>query len=405
MSLQLPATELKIMLKKQANNAHGSIICRLVANIAEGSIACSLVENNVQGSRPIMCSQLQIMPTTAVNKVVAQLSTKMAGAARAFHIVEPATVFNNVQISEEQVTFTQLNDAISDDFSMLQWAARRKLIRNSVTCTTCNQPAALNRYTQGTDGYRWRCSAHNFTHSVRSGSFFANSRLPIRKIIRFMYLWCHDLPQDFIMFELDMGEDSRHTVVDWANFMRDVCQEHLIRNPQEIGGFNDTGEPVIVEIDESLFFHRKYHRGAHHPGHWVFGGVERTTGRCFMMEVPDRRRETLEPIIERFILPGSHIISDGWPAYAHVENIRGGIYMHDVVVHERHFVDPDSPDVHTQNIENTWMRAKRKVKRQFGTSRNLFHTYIFEFLWRNKFRNRRSCFGDFLVSVSEIYVL
>ena len=95
-----------------------------------------------------------------------------------------------------------------------------------------------------------------------------------------------------------------------------------------------------------------------------------------MVEVPDRSRATLEPIIQQFILPGSHIMSDGWPAYANIPQIGGGIYMHDVIMHERRFVDPDNPDVHTQNIENTWLRAKRKVKGQFGTSNNLFPTYM-----------------------------
>ena len=326
-------------------------------------------------------------------------------AGRLLNIVDPATILNNDQISTEEITFSQLIEATADTFGMLEWAARRKLIMNSATCTTCNAPASLNRYSQGTDGYRWRCNTHNFSVSVRNNSFFSRSKLPLRKLLKFMYMWCADFPQDEIMFELGMGVDCRSTVIDWANFMRDVCQEFINRNPQEIGGFGDNGQQLTVEIDESLFFHRKYHRGEPRGGgHWVFGGVERESGRCFMVEVPDRTRATLEPIIQQFILPGSHIMSDGWPAYANIPQIGGGIYTHDVIVHERHFVDPDNPDVHTQNIENTWMRAKRKVKRQFGTSNDLFPTYMAEFIWRNRFRHSRRCFGHFLTSVSDIYV-
>ena len=36
---------------------------------------------------------------------------------------------------------------------------------------------------------------------------------------------------------------------------------------------------------------------------------------------------------------------------------------HSVIVHERNFVDPIEPGVHTQLIENTWMRAKQKLRR------------------------------------------
>ena len=51
-------------------------------------------------------------------------------------------------------------------------------------------------------------------------------------------------------------------------------------------------------------------------------------------------------------------------------------------------VNPEDGEVHTQNIENTWMRAKRKLKRQFGTTRSLFPSYMHEFLLRNRFSHR-----------------
>lgn len=88
----------------------------------------------------------------------------------------------------------------------------------------------------------------------------------------------------------ESGEHSTHPVVDWCNFCRDVCEEHLIQNPVEVGGFDQTGNSNIVEDDESLFYHRNYHRG-----HWR---PERGNDRCFMVEVPDREAETLLAIIE-----------------------------------------------------------------------------------------------------------
>jgi len=87
-----------------------------------------------------------------------------------------------------------------------------------------------------------------------------------------------------------------------------------------------------------------------------------------MIEVQDRRAHTLEPLIERHILPGSHIISDGWASCANISSTAHGIYMHSVVNHSLHFVDPQDANIHTQNIENMWMWAKCKLKRQFGTS-------------------------------------
>ncbi|CAH1381532.1 unnamed protein product [Tenebrio molitor] len=57
----------------------------------------------------------------------------------------------------------------------------------------------------------------------------------------------------------------------------------------------------VVEIDESKFFHRKYHRRRWRAGHWVFGGIERNTKKCFLVEVPDRTVETLSNLIQRYV--------------------------------------------------------------------------------------------------------
>jgi len=184
--------------------------------------------------------------------------------------------------------------------------------------------------------------------------------------------------------------------------MREECAVWLANNTDEIGGVDNNGLPIVVEIDESKYFHRKYHRGQWRDGHWVFGGIERGTGNCFLVEVPDRSAATLEPLIERYILPGTHVISDGWAAYANIDRIANGIYTHDVVTHQRNFVDPADSEIHMENVENMWMRAKRKLRRQCGTSRPLFTSYLHEFVFRNKFRNS-DMFVTFLNIVSQNY--
>ena len=55
-------------------------------------------------------------------------------------------------------------------------------------------------------------------------------------------------------------------------------------------------------------------------------------------------------------------------SYDALENFAGGIYQHDISVHQENFVDPNEPDIHTQWIEGIWMHAKRKLCRQCGTS-------------------------------------
>lgn len=103
---------------------------------------------------------------------------------------------------------------------------------------------------------------------------------------------------------------SLKTCTDFASFCREVCYDKAIRNADPLGG-----PDKIVEIDESKFGRRKYNRGHRVEGQWVFGGIERGSGRVFMVPVEKRDAATLLAIIQQWILPGTTIISDCWKAY------------------------------------------------------------------------------------------
>ena len=70
----------------------------------------------------------------------------------------------------------------------------------------------------------------------------------------------------------------------------------LINNPNEVGGFDENGDPKDVEIDESLFFKRKYNSAG-----GLFGSTERGSCKCFMIRVQERNAKTPFPIIGRYL--------------------------------------------------------------------------------------------------------
>lgn len=324
----------------------------------------------------------------------------MAGRpAAATVIVNPNNVIA-MNVRNEIYNFASLLPEVATPSLCLQWLASRRLIKNSYQCPNCQQLASFTVHNGSSDGRRWVCQRCNMRKSVRDGSFFAHSHLALKQVIILVYCWAYDMPQ--MQMEHEAEVDSRTTTVDWCNFMREECQIWLANNSEVVGGMDDQGDAIVVEIDESKYFHRKYHRGQWHDGHWVFGGIERLSGKCFLIEVPDRSARTLEALILQFILPGSHIVSDGWASYANISTLNHGIYSHSVIVHQQHFVDPNDADIHTQNIENCWMRAKRKLKRQFGTSRALFPSYLHEFVFRNRFRGQ-DMFAVFLQTVADNY--
>ena len=177
----------------------------------------------------------------------------------------------------------------------------------------------------------------------------SSSKLLITSLLQFMYLWCEDIQSHAI--EEEQLQWAPATVVDWKNFMRDICVEEIIQDAEPLGGLG-----IIVEIGESKFGKRKYNRGRLVVGHWVFGKVERDTGRMVMLCVPDRSAATLIPLIQHYVLPGSIVYSDEWAAYnilAHTPQ-----YTHHTVNHSENFVNPTT-GVHTQGIEGSWNIVKR----------------------------------------------
>ncbi|CAI9728290.1 Hypothetical predicted protein [Octopus vulgaris] len=127
------------------------------------------------------------------------------------------------------------------------------------------------------------------------------------------------------------------------------------------------GDGVEIEIDERVLVHRKYQRGRIIKTVWLFGGLERLTKRSFMVplltecdEGNGRDADTLVPIIRRYVRPRSIIYSDCWHAYSYLRSMG---YTHYQVNHSKHFVDPHSPAIHTQNIERLWKSLKKCIVR------------------------------------------
>ena len=122
----------------------------------------------------------------------------------------------------------------------------------------------------------------------------------------------------------------------------------LFDRSEQIGG-----KGVRVQIDESKFGKRKYHKGHRVEGQWVFWGIEENSRECFMVTVEKRDRDTLIPLITKWIKPVSIIISDCWKAYDALKDMD---FEHLKVNHSVQFVSDDGN--HTNKIEGHWRQAK-----------------------------------------------
>jgi transposase-like protein len=112
----------------------------------------------------------------------------------------------------------------------------------------------------------------------------------------------------------------------------------------------------------------------------VFGGVERESGKTFLVPVPDRTADTLMAVIDAWIEPGNTIISDCWGAY---RDLDAEGCVHRIVNHTIGFVD-ERTGAHTKIIESTWRHVKvflSPYNRKGGYIHHLAH-YMFAAMCR-----------------------
>jgi transposase-like protein len=173
---------------------------------------------------------------------------------------------------------------------------------------------------------------------------------------------------------------------------REVILEYVGTRSEKIGGIGK-----VVEIDESKLGKRKYHRGRFVRGQWVFGGVERGSGKTFLVAVPDRTAATLVAVIKEWIEPGTTVISDCWAAY---RSLRNEGYEHRTVNHSITFVD-EATGAHTNTIESTWRHMKAVMN---PYNRKCSHMYcLAEYMLRKKCESEgRDPFTNFMDVVASM---
>jgi hypothetical protein len=207
-----------------------------------------------------------------------------------------------------------------------------------------------------------------------------------------MELAYHWLTKSSVTTTIAQTGRSSHTVCAYYKYFRELAADSLNEVDFCVGG-----PDVVVEIDESKFGKRKYHRGHRVDGVWVLGGVERTPERrVFLVVVPDRSLQTLEDVISRHVYPGSIVHSDLWRGYSQLS--RNFDYSHLTVNHSVNFVDPQTC-VHTNTIEGTWAGIKLGIP-QRNRTRGEIGEHLFEFIWRRV--NETDLWGAFLSALKVI---
>ena len=163
------------------------------------------------------------------------------------------------------------------------------------------------------------------------------------------------------------------------------------------------GPGATVQIDESLFARAKHNRGhaLHLPQVWIFGLYDPDRQEGYLRLVDARDGDTLYPIIEEVLRPGSVICSDEWAAYRRItQQPHPQQFQHRTVNHQQHYVDPVTGCT-TNHVEAYLSRVKKRVKRKNGLSRLVLPAFLDECMWRDRFgKTSASAFQNILLDIA-----
>ena len=120
-----------------------------------------------------------------------------------------------------------------------------------------------------------------------------------------------------------------------------------------------------------------------------------------MQIVSKRDAQTLVPIIQTHVAPGTVVHTDEWRAYSGVASLPS--LTHGTVNHSIQFVDPVT-GVHTQHVESYWNRVKTKLKRMKGCHAHQVAGYLDEFMWRERYgASKTLAFHSIIADISQQY--
>lgn len=294
---------------------------------------------------------------------------------------------------------------MSSSEEITDWCISNQLLASEIKCPVlqCNGQMVLKRRSGRVGEQTFRCNKNrNHERSSRIYSFFENSQLTISDIMMFVKSYLDG--NSLLQCSKFSGIAYKSTAVNWASFMRELFKDYfqvLLKNKLLEGE---------IEIDESLFGRKvKYHKGNPNPGLriWIFGMVDRATNSVIMYPVSNRSKETLIPIIQRHVAPGSTIYSDGWSAYCSLNTIG---YQHFTVIHKHSFKKTyqnvetrELVEVHTNRIEGAWKHAKQHFKKMSGTKLSQFEGHLAEIMWRSHVKG--NLYNEFFRLLTSVYTL
>ena len=243
---------------------------------------------------------------------------------------------------------------------------------NGVTCPHCGSMSEKHYNLAKTRIGLRKCADCRKQFTVRVGTVFESSHVPLHKWLQAVYLMCAS--------KKGVSADQLHRVLE-VTYKTAWFMAHRIREAMRSGDLSPMGGGGgFVEVDETFIGREpgKPVKRAYHHKMKVLTLVDRSTGRARSMVVDDLKPATIAPILRENMSREARLATDEGGHYLHIgkEFAEHGVVRHG---REEYVVG----EVHTNTIEGYFSIFKRGMKGVYQhCGKKHLHRYLAEFDFR-----------------------